>query len=114
MANDILLFHKFLEMGLIPEDSILQKNRDAFIEKMKSLSLADQRQAKRKFRKVFKKALNFEIRKIMHSESSSFVKQKRVDNLKEACGVGCKKLLERHHNRRRFIVRSFLIEELKK
>ena len=111
---DILLIHKFLEKGLIPEDSILQKNRDAFIEKMKSLSLAEQRQTKRKFRKIFKKAFSFKIKKIMHSDSSSLVKQKRVANLKEACGLGYEKLLKRHHDRRRFIVRSFLIEELKK
>lgn len=114
MVDDILLFHKFLERGLIPEDSILEKNRNAFIEKMKSLSPADQRHTKRKFRKVFKKAFSFEVKKIMESESSSFVKKKRINNLREACGLDCEELLKRHHNRRRFMVRSFLIEELKK
>ena len=56
---------------------------------------------------------NTSNRHIIDSDSSSFVKQKRVDNLREACGLDSEELLKRHHDRRRFIVRSFLIEELK-
>jgi hypothetical protein len=112
MENDVLLFHKFIEAGLVPEDSILDKNRENFKARMESLSIKERRSAKRKFRKLFRKSLKKEIRKILDSEAGRKIKIKRISDLKESCGFKNQELLPRHLNRRRFLVRSFLLEEI--
>lgn len=113
MENEVFIFQKFLEEGLVPEDCLQQNSRKSFFEKMNSLSFEDQNRSKRKFRKLFRKALRLEIRKILDSDSSIRVKSKRIKDLKNSCGVGEKPLV-RHMNRRRFLVRHLLVEELKK
>ena len=102
--DGVLLTVKMIDEGIIPYEFSGSADRSESIEKAFSyMSDKDVLVAKRKFRKLWRKA----IKQFKHADPY-------FENLKRSCGLGLpsSKLTSHHYNQRAFIVHSFLKENL--
>ena len=96
--DELLLNIEYLNRGLVPIDSSFYGGRDGdkLKQKLSSISINDAKQAKRRFRKVFRQAVKDKIKKIKYEiklkrKTKSFKRetyeQWSIESFKNSVGI---------------------------
>ena len=80
--QDLLIFHEYLESGLIPVKGFMPEDIEEFEKLLASLPMVERRKINRKFRKIFRKLYTREQRANKKNFSLPY------DALKKTYGVG--------------------------
>ena len=109
-----LLFIKYLDKGLIPFETLNGLDGNKLVYNFCQMTENDSIKAKRKFRKILKKAINFKLKKIDKLRIKKRYREDKKNNFKLSIGYKftSSKINNYHKHQRRSLVHDYLISEL--